>query len=386
MENRELIQVFRPSFGQEEIDAVAEVLKSGWLGLGPKTAEFEEKFAAYCGAKYAVALNSCTAALHLSLVAFGIKEGDEVLVSPMTFVSTVHAVIYVGATPVFVDVEPDTLCMSVEDIKRKVTPRTRAVIPVHYGGHPCEMDEIMQIARQNNLIVIEDAAHACGAEYKGRKVGSIGDTTCFSFHAVKNLATGDGGMVTTNHLEIVNLLRRLRWVGIDKDTWERTEHGIMELGLGIQKYSAYDWYYEIHELGYKCHMNDINAALGLVQLKKLDSTNEKRRALARQYDKAFQDVGWVSVPVERCSVKSAYHNYVIKTPYRDELNRHLKTKRIASGVHYVPIHLQPYYKKICNAHVPVAEDVWRRILTLPLYPDLSDDDMEYVISSILGFK
>lgn len=386
MTDSEFIQVFRPSFGQAEIDAVADVMRSGWVGLGPKTAEFEEKFAAYCGAKFAVGLNSCTAALHLSLIALGVKEGDEVFVPPLTFVSTAHAILYVGAVPVFVDVDPKTLCIDVGDAKKKISSKTKAVIPVHYGGHPCEMDEIIEMARQNNLAVIEDAAHACGAEYKGRKIGGIGDTTCFSFHAVKNLATGDGGMITTDDPEIDKFLRRLRWVGIDKDTWERTEAVEMDPEDGIRKYAGYGWYYEVQELGYKCHMNDINAAIGLVQLGRLDEMNEKRRSIAEKYNEAFADVEWIQTPAELPSVRSARHNYVIRTASRDALNLYLREKKIASGVHYLPIHLQPFYRDRFSASVPVAESVWKELLTLPLYPDLGDEELQYVIDCILDFK
>jgi len=205
-----MIQVFRPSLGEEELEGLREIFKTGWIGLGPKTAEFEEKFAEYVCAKYAVGLNSATAALHLSLAAFRIGPDHEVLVSPLTFVSTAHAILYVGATPVFVDVCPDTLCMDPDDVERKLTDKSRVILPVHYGGHPAELDELQKIARKHNLLLIEDAAHACGSEYKGRKIGSIGDATCFSFHAVKNLATGDGGMITTDRLDVCRTLRRLR--------------------------------------------------------------------------------------------------------------------------------------------------------------------------------
>lgn len=381
-----MIQVFRPSMGEEEVQAVREVLESGWIGLGPKTAEFEGEFAAYVGAKYAVGLNSGTAALHLALSAFGIGEGDEVLVPPITFVSTVHAILYNNAAPVFVDVYPDTLCIDVEDMERKITEKTKAVIPVHYGGHPCEMDEIMEIAHKEGLIVVEDAAHACGSEYKKRKIGSTGDATCFSFHAVKNLATGDGGMITTDNKEVYELLKRLRWVGIDKSTWERTEAIGEAMKSERKEYGKYGWYYEVNELGYKYHMNDIAAAIGLVQLKELEKTNQRRREIVESYNQAFGDIEWIETPVEREYVKSAHHNYVIKTPYRDELNLYLRDKGIATGVHYMPIHLQPYYRKQFYAGVPVAEKVWTTLLTLPLYPDLTDEDFDYVVDSIRSFE
>jgi len=227
-----MIGVFKPSLGQEEIDAVAEVLRSGWLGLGPKTAEFEKKFSEYVESKYAIATNSATGALHLACLAAGIKDGDEVIVPAITFVSTAFAPVYCGATPVFVDVGFD-FNIDVNDIEGKLTNRTKAIIPIHYGGYPCNLDAIWEIAKAHNLIVIEDAAHASGSEYRGNKIGSLqSDFTCFSFHAVKNMTTGDGGMITTHSAEHNDLLRKLRWCGINKSTWKRTE------------VSNYDWFYE----------------------------------------------------------------------------------------------------------------------------------------------
>lgn len=386
--SQRFIQVFKPSFGKEELEALKEPFETGWIGLGPKTAEFEEKFAEYVGAKYAVGVNSATAALHLACLALRIGPGDEVLVPTITFVSTAHAPAYCGATPVFVDVEPDTCNISVEDIQRKLTPRTRAIIPVHYGGHACQMDEIWDIAEQHRLFVIEDAAHACGSEYKGRRIGGLerSDTICFSFHAVKNLATADGGMITTNRMEMVRVLKQLRWVGIDKSTWDRREQGLIELETRTRRYASYGWYYEVHELGYKYHMNDITAAVGLVQLRKLEAANARRREIVEQYNQAFEGVEWLERPVEKEYTRSAWHNYVIRTPYRDELNLYLKEKRIATGVHYMPIHLQPYYRKRSKVSLSVAERVWTQLLTLPLYPDLTDEEVGYVIESILSFK
>jgi len=374
-----LIQVFKPSLGQEELDALAEIFKTGWIGLGPKTAEFEQKFAEYVGVKHAVAVNSATAALHLSCLALGIGSGDEVLVPTITFVSTVHAVSYCGAKPVFVDVDPETFNIDTEDIIRKITPKTKAIIPVHYGGHACDMVHIWDIASEYNLFVIEDAAHACGGEYFGYKIGGLSQTvfTCFSFQAVKNLPTGDGGMITTNDDTKVALLNRLRWCGIDKSTWDRTEKN---------EHTQYGWYYEIKDLGLKCHMNDISAVIGLCQLKKLDEMNNRRREITNMYNKAFSDTPWINIPVELDYAKSACHNYVIKTPYRNELNLYLKEKGIATGVHYLPIHLQPYYRNQEEVSLPVAERVWKLLLTLPLYPSLTNDDVNYIIQSVLDYR
>lgn len=379
-----MIQVFKPWYGQEELDAVREVLESGWLGLGPKTAQFEERFAAYVGAKYAVGLNSATAALHLACLALDIGPGDEVLVPTITFVSTAHAVSYCGATPVFVDIDPQTLNVDLDDLRARITPRTRAIIVVHYGGHACSMEDIWKVAEDHGIPVIEDAAHACGTTYDGQRVGGLGRTvmTCFSFQAVKNLAVGDGGMVTTNRVDLWQTLRRLRWVGIDKSTWDRTEEATMELESDIRRYASYGWYYEVHDLGFKYHMNDISAALGLAQLEKLERGNERRRAVAARYNQGFAGVDWLTTPVELPYTRSATHNYVIQTDLRDEINLGLKERDIATGVHYMPLHLQPYYRKRSHTSLPVAESVWTRLLTLPLYPGLTDEEADLVVDAV----
>ncbi len=377
-----MIQIFRPSITDREIEAVAEVMRSGWLGLGPKTAQFETEFAAYVGAEYAIGMNSGTAALHLALLALGIGPGDEVLVPTITFASTALAVIYCGATPVFVDVCPDTLCIDVADARHKVTDKTAAIMPVHYSGTPCDMNFIWELANDNELVVIEDAAHACGSKYWGEWVGgllSISAAICFSFHAVKNLTCGEGGMVTCHDEDIADKLRKLRWCGIDKDTWNRT---------GSAADSQYSWYYEIASLGYKAHMNDIAAAIGLVQLDRLPELNARRREIAELYTVGLYDLDWLVHPYERIGCKSSWHAYVIKVPgHRNQLNQHLKECGVATGVHYIPLHLQPYFaNNFPSPSLPVAERVWKTILTLPCYPDLTDDEVSHVIESIRGFK
>lgn len=377
----QIIPVFKPSYTRAEIEAVTEVMGSGWIGLGPKTAEFESCFTQYVGAGHAVALNSGTAALHLSLLALGIGPGDEVLVPTITFVSTAHAVGYCGATPVFCDVEPDTLNLNPADAETRITERTKAIMPVHYGGHPCDMDTIRTLADQHGLLVIEDAAHACGSLYKGRHVGALGsDATCFSFHAVKNLATADGGMVTTDRLEIAQSLLRLRWCGIDKSTWQRAGETDVK-----RQYSQYTWYYEIHDLGYKYHMNDIAAAIGLVQLGRLDAMNQRRREIASAYTERLSRLDWVTCPVEKEYAHSGQHNYVIKTKHRDALNLYLRKHGISTGVHYIPIHLQPYYRQRSQVILPAAEKVWKDLLTLPVYPNMTDQQVQTVIGQILEF-
>jgi perosamine synthetase len=370
-----MIPVFRPSMGDEEIEAVAQTLRSGWIGLGPKTEEFERKFAEYIGVRYAVALNSCTAALHLAVNVLGIDSG-EVITTPLTFVSTAHAILYNNATPVFADIQGDTLNIESADIKRKLTKKTRAIIPVHYGGHPCDMDEISSVASKYNIYVIEDAAHACGAEYRGKKAGTLGHLGCFSFHAVKNLATGDGGMITTNDEQLYNKLLKLRWVGITKNTYQRNLEG-------------YSWYYDVDCLGFKVHMNDITASIGIVQLKRLDEMNAKRREIVNRYNKEFHKLGWIETPVEKEYVISSLHNYVIKVNKgdRNKLIAHLAERGISSGVHYMPLYLHPYYKKKGIAgDCPVVDGVWKKLVSIPLYPDMTNADVDKVISSIKEFK
>jgi perosamine synthetase len=368
-----MIPVFRPKMNKEEIlPELLKIFDSGWIGLGPKTAEFEQRFAEYVGVKYAVGVNSATAALHLANAVLGIRPGDEVIVPSMTFVSTALAPLYCGAAPVFADIEEDTLCVEPADVEKKITARTKAIIPVHYGGHACRMDEITEIAKAHNLYVIEDAAHGCGGKYKGRMLGSIGVMGCFSFHAVKNLPTGDGGMITTNDEGIYHELKKLRWVGIDKDTWVRAGK------------KGYSWQYSIDKLGFKCHMNDITAVIGLAQLKVLDDHNRIRREYARKYDEAFKSIDWIEPPVEKDYAYSVRHNYVVKVPMRNELNEYLCKKGISTGVHYEPIH---HFKVFGNVQtdLPVTEKTWVNLLTLPLYPDMTDGEFDKVTAEIIKF-
>lgn len=370
----------------EILRELGRIFDLGYIGLGSKTKEFEEKFAKYIGVKYAVALNSATAALHLACLALGIKKGDEVIVPAMTFVSTGLAPLYCGAKPVFADIEEDTLCIDPKDIEKKITnlpagrqEKLKAIIVVHYGGHACKMDEILRLAKKYKLYIIEDAAHACGAKYlpagrqgKNKMLGSIGKMGCFSFHAVKNLPTGDGGMITTDDKKIYTELLKLRWVGINKDTWARSVN------------KKYLWKYSVDELGFKCHMNDITAVIGLAQLKVLKQHNLVRRHYAKKYDRAFKDLKWIKTPVEKDYAYSCFHNYVIKTVKRDELNRYLASKGISTGVHYEPICRYKVFGKP-KTNLPITEKAWKNILTLPLYPDLSEKDFKRVVGEIKNF-
>jgi len=356
---------------QGEIDAVTEVMRSGWIGLGPKTAEFEKRFAAYVGTDYAVGVNSCTAALDLAVKLLGVTRGHEVIVPTMTFVSTAHVVAYNLATPIFADVDPVTLTLDLEDVRRKLTARTRAIIPVHYSGRPMDMEALKQVA--DGIPVIEDCAHAAGARYKGCHVGSIGEIGCFSFHAVKNLAMGDGGALTLNNIEWVKRSQRLRWLGIDKGTWERTAAD-----------KTYWWQYFVDEIGLKCHMNDLAAAIGLVQLNRLDAMNARRREIARLYSEAFAPHECLEIPpADDAIFQSAWHIYCLKVPRRDDLCTFLQEQGIATGVHYTPIHLYSCYGN--KPSLPQAEAVFKRIVSLPMYPDMTDGDVEKVIGSVLAF-
>ncbi|MEX2246003.1 MAG: DegT/DnrJ/EryC1/StrS family aminotransferase [Dehalococcoidia bacterium] len=367
-----MIPVFRPSFDDEEWYALREPLQAGWVALGPKTKEFEQRFAEYIGVPHAVALNSATAALHLAMKILDV-EGGEVITTPLTFVSTNHAILYNGGTPVFADLEEDTLNIDPAQIERLITTKTKAIMLVHYGGHACDVDRIKEIIGDRDIKIIEDAAHAAGGEYKGRKVGTLGDAACFSFQAVKNMTTGDGGMLTVWDEDFDRRVRELRWLGLSSDTASRSATD-----------GKYSWYYEAVEVGFKCHMNDIAAAIGLVQLRKLDRMNERRRELAAQYDRAFAAADWIQTPVEKEYTRSARHNYVIKVDNRDDLIAFLREREISTGVHYVPNHFYQMYRG-CKADVPVTERVWRKLVTLPLFPDLTGDQMEHIIGSVLEF-
>jgi perosamine synthetase len=368
-----MIPVFRPSCGDEEIALVTEVLRSGWWGLGPKTKAFEDAFAQYVHAKHAVALNSATAALELGFNVLGIK-GREVITTSMTFVSTNHAIIHNGGTPVFADIQPDTLNIDPDDIERKLTSNTGAIVVVHYGGHPCELDRIRALAGSRGIPVLEDAAHACGASYRGAPIGSISELTSFSFHAVKNLATGDGGMLTSNDPTLDARLRKLRWLGINKDTWDRADDG-----------QNYSWAYNVEEFGFKSHMNDITAAIRLAQLARLDRMNARRREIALTYSRAFAAVGWLGLPVEKPEVRSSWHNYVVKVDNRDRFMKYLNQRGISTGMHYIPNHLYDLYKPYRTA-LPVTERVWPTLVTLPLYPDLTEQEVGFIIESVSSYR
>ncbi len=373
------IPLFKPYIGKEEVRAVSQTLLSGWITLGPQTEAFEKAFAGYVKSKYAVALNSATSGLHLALLVAGIKEGDEVITTPLTFASTAEAVLYVGAVPVFADIDPRTLNIDPLSIEKRITKKTKAIIPVHYGGQPCDMDAINKLASKHNLVVIEDAAHAAGSAYKGKKIGGGKNMTVFSFHAVKNLTTGDGGMITTSNASLDKKLRALRWMGINKSTRER------------ETSAGYRWDYEIRDGGFKYHMNDIAASIGLVQLRKLDLMNEKRRKIAGIYNAAFEGVPHIRPLAQLPNLVNAQHNYCVilsnKALSREEIISALVKEGISTGVHYKPLYHHPRYGKYGKAKdTPVAEEIWTRILLLPCHPGMTAADAQKVARELLALK
>jgi len=362
-----MIDLFKPYTGKEELESLRDIFESGWIGLGPKTEQFEEKFAEYIGCKYVVGLNSATAALDLSLKLLNINHRDEVIIPTMTFVSTAHVVKYNLAEPIFADVYKN-LSIDLKDVKRKITSRTKAIIPVHYSGRAVDMDRLKEIA--GDIPIIEDAAHAAGAIYKEKKCGSLSTMGCFSFHAVKNLAMGDGGAIATNDKEMCERAKRLRWLGIDKSTWDRSDQN-----------KSYWWEYVVNEIGLKCHMNDISASIGLVQLSKLDKMNSRRKAIAQRYTEGLLDVKTPTMDTD--DSKSSWHIYCIRCKRRNDLSVYLKDKGIMTGVHYKPIHLYKCYGNIPS--LPKAERYFKEILSLPMHPGLTNDEVDTVIEAINSF-
>ena len=369
-----MIPIFRPWFGEEEVEAVREVLLSGWVGPGVKVEELEQRFAEYVDAKHAVSLNSCSAALFLALKALAV-EGGEVLTTSLTFVASNHAILQNDATPVFCDIDPETLNIDPQSIEAKITPKTKAILVVHFAGHPCDMDAIGAIAQKHGLPIVEDAAHAVGARYKGKMIGGISHMTCFSFDARKNLSTCDGGMLTTNDDKIAEQVKRLRWMGISRGTYDRFRKN------GLER----RWEYEIDEVGYKCYMNDLNAAIGLAQLGKIESANAQRREIFLQYGHAFAELPWFQAPVMRDNVRSGMHAYVARVPDRDGLIAHLADREIDAGVHYKPCHLFNVYEPYRCA-LPVTDAVWPQLVTLPLFPSMTEDNVQQVIGAVTGFQ
>jgi dTDP-4-amino-4,6-dideoxygalactose transaminase len=365
-----MIQLFKPFVSEEAIEEVASTLRSGWIGLGAKTAEFEKRFAEYVGAKYAVAVNSATAALHLALIVSGVRPDDEVLTPSLTFVSTNQVILYQQATPVFVDVDERTLLIDLEKAERLIGPRVRALIVVDYGGNPPDLAAVYAFAQRHNLAVIEDAAHACGATLNGQRIGSFG-LTCFSFHAVKNLPVGDGGMLTLNDKDMYDKLVRLRWCGIDRDTFARSADG-------------YQWEYSVRELGYKYQMNDISASIGLAHLKQVDEWNERRRQIVNLYrnELAGLEPRGLKFIEHTAGAVSANHLCVIRMPQRNAIVEALKREGIGVGVHYKPSHHYRLFDEARRDDLTKTDQAYEEIISLPLHLFVSDEDVFSVCEAL----
>ena len=367
----------RQSVDEADIAAVAEVLRSDWLTTGPKVGEFEEAFAGRVGASHAVSFSSGTAALHAAAFAAGLKAGDEAITTPMTFAATANCVLYQNATPIFADVSADTLNLDPDELAKKISAKTRAILPVDYAGHPADMTRIMEMARHHGLIVVEDACHALGAEFDGRRVGSIADMTVFSFHPVKHITTGEGGMVATNNPQFAETLRRFRNHGISSDARQRQ--------------SAGQWQYEMVLLGFNYRLSDIVCALGIQQLKRLDANLARRREIAAQYTAAFSEIDGVIAPTVRTGANPAWHLYPIRldleklTADRAQIFRALRAENIGVNVHYIPVHTHPYYRErfgFRGGEFPVAEDAYARLISLPLFHGMNVQDVRDVIAAV----
>jgi len=363
---------------EEDVGEVVKVLKSDFLTTGPKIEEFEKRFADYVGAKYAVSISNGTAALHAACFAAGINEGDEVITSPITFAASANCVLYQGGKPVFADINPKSYNIDIEAIERKITKKTKAIIPVDFTGQAVDIDGINEIAKKYGLVVIEDAAHSLGAEYKGKKIGSLVDMTTFSFHPVKHITTGEGGMITTNDDKLYNKLKLFRTHGItrDKEMLHNKEEG--------------PWFYEQLELGYNYRMTDIQAALGISQLNKINGFLKRRREIAKKYDEYLKNIDGIILPYQESFSKSAWHLYVIQLELekfkvgRKEIFEALQAENIGVNVHYIPVYYHPYYKRLGyeKGLCPNAEKLYERIITLPLYPKMKDKDIKDVVNAL----
>ncbi|MDE0299174.1 MAG: DegT/DnrJ/EryC1/StrS family aminotransferase [Candidatus Poribacteria bacterium] len=378
MTQNNFIPFARPWIGDDEIDAVSEVLASKWISTGPKTAEFERRFAEYIGVKHALAVSSCTAALHLSLVAAGIGEGDEVITTPYTFTATSEAIGYTGAKPVFVDIDPKTLNIDVDKISEKLTARTKAILPVHIAGAPCDMDALLEICKARNLVLIDDAAHAIPTDYKGRRIGSIGDLSVFSFYANKNLTAAEGGMITTNCDEYAKIIEPMRLHGLNKDSWARQSNRSV-------------WHYQVDSQGYKYNMTDIQAAMGLCQLMKLNKQIEVRGKYIQIYQERLGNIPEIVTPPGETHHRHSWHLYIIQLRTnqlkisRDEFVEAMRDANIECSVHYIPLHLFSHYQKrygYREGDFPYAEEAFERVVSLPLHMDLTVDDVHTVVDTI----
>jgi UDP-4-amino-4,6-dideoxy-N-acetyl-beta-L-altrosamine transaminase len=368
-----------PHIGEEEKAEVIAALESGWLSTGPRVQRFEEEAGRYLDAKHAIGVSSCTAGLHVALVAAGIGRGDEVITSPLTFVATANVILHCGATPVFADVDPQTYNISVDRIAEKITPRTKAIIPVHYAGQSCDMDGIMTLARKHNLLVIEDAAHAIGTKHNGRLVGSSPERVAvFSFYATKTITTGEGGLVATGLDDLAAKIRVLSLHGITHDAWKRYS-------------AAGKWYYEVLYPGFKYNMTDVQAALGLCQFKRLEGFISRREEICQKYDRAFEQLNAVKTPFVADNCRHSRHLYPIVLDLqrlridREQFIEALRAENVGTSVHFIPVHLQPYYRdrfSYRRGDYPVTESIYDALISLPLYPHMTESDVDDVIAGV----
>jgi dTDP-4-amino-4,6-dideoxygalactose transaminase len=366
-----MISVSKPSLGKEELEVINNVFESNWLGSGSYVTDFETQIKEYLGAKNVIAVNSGTSALHLALESSGITKGDEVIVPSLTFCASIQAITALGAIPVFCEVLPSTLCIDTDDMIKRITTRTRAIMPVHYCGIAAQMNDLLETSDKNNILIVEDAAHAFGSSYSGSKIGSFGDVTCFSFDPIKNITCGEGGAIVTGNDDLAEILRKKRILGIDHDSWHRNENNLKQ-------------FYEVSTQGYRYHMSNINAAIGLAQIKKINHFLSVKTSIVESYNAAFSGIDRLSL-LDWNLTETFPFIYIIRVleNKRDLLKNYLEKKGIATGINYIPNHLQPFFKN--GQKLPITEKLYSEILTLPLFVDMKDEEVEFVIKSVRAF-
>jgi dTDP-4-amino-4,6-dideoxygalactose transaminase len=368
---------FRAALNDNDVEAVARAIRSGWLTVGPRTEELEQTLSGYLGAGHVVAISSCSEAMFLALKALDIGPGDEVITSSMTFASTVHSIMHVGATPVLADIETETFGPDPESVREKINDRTKAILPVHYGGQACRIEELCEIAARHKLAIVEDAAHSFGAEVNGRRLGDFGDATAFSFYATKNFTTGEGGALSTGDGELARRVRLLSYHGMSRDSWDRyADKG--------------SWYYEVDAVGYKCNLNDILSSLGLSQLARIDELLERRRIVADRFTELLADSPCFELPAERKGNRHTWHLYVLRLNLdrlsidRDRFTRALTEENIGNSVHFIPVYKHPFFSPygVDPKDFPISEEFFSRCVSLPLYPDMSERDVDDVVDAL----